>query len=89
MKDRYLEVTFRKGKPLAACLYLARDPGMRSYRTESIGSGILVDCGPHDEPIGLEITAPEQATLFDINQTLSRLNLPPISPVEAFPLCAS
>ena len=34
MRDRYLEITFRKGKPLAAYLYLSRASGVQSLRTE-------------------------------------------------------
>jgi hypothetical protein len=32
MKERYLEITFRKGKPLAAYLYLPRRVGVKSAR---------------------------------------------------------
>lgn len=39
MKDRYLEVTFRKGKPLAAYLYLPRATGVKSARTEEAAPG--------------------------------------------------
>ena len=59
MKTRYLEVTFRKGKPLAAYLYLPREPGAKSARTELMGSGLLVDYQADGRPIGLEITAPD------------------------------
>lgn len=34
MKTRYLEVTYRLGKPLAAYLYLPRQPGDKSVRTQ-------------------------------------------------------
>ena len=35
MRDRYLEIAFHKGKPLAAYLYLSRASGVKSLRTES------------------------------------------------------
>jgi hypothetical protein len=34
MKERYLEVTFRKGKPFAAYFYLPRNPGEKSVGTK-------------------------------------------------------
>jgi transcriptional regulator with XRE-family HTH domain len=59
MKDRYLEVTFRKGRPLAAYLYLPREVRVKSARTVEGAPGILVDYSAAGIPIGLEITAPE------------------------------
>lgn len=89
MKARYLEVTFRKGKPLAAYLYLPREPGTRSARTENVGSGLLVDYQADGRPIGLEITAPGKVTLDQINAVLERLNLPLLDPRELTPLKAA
>jgi hypothetical protein len=37
MKDAYLEVTYRKGRPLAAYLYLPREPGVKIARSEKAG----------------------------------------------------
>ena len=65
--DPYLEITYRKGKPLAAYLYLSAASGVKSVRTESRDTGLLVDFGPDDQPIGLESTAPEQMTAAQIN----------------------
>ena len=59
MKDRYLEVTFRAGKVVAAYLYLPRRPGEKSWRTEKCGAGLLIDYGKDGRPIGIEITAPD------------------------------
>lgn len=89
MKTRYLEVTFRKGKPLAAYLYLPREPGTKSVRTEDFGSGLLVDYQADGRPIGLEITAPGKVTLDQINAVLERLNLPLLDPQEWTPLKAA
>ena len=89
MKERYLEVAFRKGRPLAAYLYLSRKIGARSLRTESVGPGLLVDYSTEGQPIGLEITAPEQVTADQINAVLENLHLPPIKPGELAPLQAA
>jgi len=43
VSHRYLEITYRSGKPLAAYLYLPRQPGDQSVRVEPHGHGYLVD----------------------------------------------
>jgi hypothetical protein len=89
MRDRYLEITFRKGKPLAAYLYLSRAAGVKSLRTEPRGAGLLVDFGPEDQPIGLEMTAPGQTTAHQINEVLHSLDLSPMAEDELSPLEAA
>ena len=89
MKSHYLEVTFRKGKALAAYLYLPRETGARSARTQNVAPGILVDFGPDGRPIGLELTAPAQVTADQINAVLAGLGLDPIAPEELEPLAAA
>lgn len=89
MKERYLEVTFRKGQPLAAYLYLPRQPGVRSARTEQATRGILVDYSDTGDPIGLEIAAPTEVTAEEINAVLERLGLAPVEPPELAPIRAA
>jgi hypothetical protein len=89
MRERYLEVTFRKGRALAAYLYLPRDVGVKSARTSQAGSGILVDYSDAGTPIGLEITAPEIVTLQAINTVLESVGQPPLSAEELAPLRAA
>lgn len=86
MRQRYLEITFRKGKPLAAYLYLSSTSGAKSLRTEPRDAGLLVDFGPEDRPIGLEITAPEQTTVAQINEILRSLGLSPMAEEDLSPL---
>lgn len=88
-KDRYLEVTFRQGKPLAAYFYLPRSPGEKSERTEKAGAGILIDYSRSGRPIGIEITAPENISLQAINKILAELNLSPAEQEDLAPLLAS
>ena len=88
MKDRYLEVTFRKGKLLAAYLYLPRPSGARSVRTEPRGDGLLVDYGADGRPIGIEITAP--ATKLEmINAVLAELGVDSADAEELAPIEAA
>jgi uncharacterized protein YuzE len=86
MKDRYLEVTFRKGRVLAAYLYLPREAGVRSARTEEVAPGLLADYDAAGTVIGLEITAPHHVTVEQINAALDRLGAPQVSPEEIAPL---
>ena len=82
MKDRYLEITFRNGKPVAAYLYLPREPGVKSSRTVKAGNGLLIDYGKGDTPIGIEITAPYQVSADILNEVLTKLNVRPVEPSE-------
>ncbi|MBA2245070.1 MAG: DUF2283 domain-containing protein [Gemmatimonadetes bacterium] len=89
MKARYLEVTFRKGKMLAAYLYLPRASEVKSVRAEVVSPGLLVDYGADGQALGLEITAPGKVTLEEINAVLERLGQPGISADELAPLAAA
>lgn len=89
MKDRYLEVTFRKGKTVAAYLYLPRRSGAKSVRTRSMAPGVRADFDRAGKAIGLEITAPSQVTVEQVNDVLSRLGAEPIAPEEWAPLRAA
>ena len=86
MREHYLEITFRKGKPLAAYLYLSSASDVKSLRTEPRGAGLVVDFGPEDQPIGLEITAPGQMTPARINEVLRSLDLSPMTEEDLSPL---
>jgi uncharacterized protein YuzE len=89
MRGRYLEVTFRKGKALAAYLYLPRASGVKSVRTAEIALGVLADYGPGGEVIGLEITAPGKGTAETIDRVLAELGQPPLEAEELAPLASA
>lgn len=86
MKVTYLEVTFRRGRPVAAYLYLPRQQGDKSRRTLKLDPGIVVDFNDRDAPIGIEITAPGAMTVERLGKVLADLNLPPLDPAEWAPL---
>ena len=69
MKESYLEVTFRHGRPLAAYLYLPREAGEKPVRTRKVSPGIVVDFGSSDRAIGIELTAPGMVTLAALNES--------------------
>lgn len=89
MKQRYLEVTFRKGKPLAAYLYLQRKPGDTSARTEKHEGGLIVDFASDGRAIGVEITSPSLVNLSALNTVMSSLNEAPLTLEEVRPLAAA
>lgn len=89
MREPYLEVTFRHGRPIAAYYYLPRWPGQRSYKTRRAESGMLIDFGRSGTPIGIEITAPSKVTLTALNRILKRLGFPRVNRADLAPLLAA
>lgn len=88
MKHSYLEVTFRKGRPMAAYYYLPRRDGDRSVRTDRV-SGLVVDFAGDGRPIGIEITTPSRLVLGELNQLLADLGQAPVAPEDLAPLAAA
>ncbi len=86
MTGRYLEVTFRKGKPFAAYLYLPRREGEKSVRTQEAGNGLLVDYAADGSPMGLEILNPGRVSFQDINKVLREIGLEPVAKEELAPV---
>jgi uncharacterized protein YuzE len=86
MRDTYLEVTFRKGKIIAAYLYLPRTIGEKVNYTEKISSGVLIDYGDNGRPIGVEITTPQNINMEKINEIFGSLNIETMSEKELAPL---
>ena len=89
MKHRYLEVTYRKGKPVAAYLYLPREVGATSAKTEDAGHGLRVDYDQNGNPIGVELTAPSLVTAERLNELMQRLGQAPMQSQEWAPLQAA
>lgn len=89
MKEPYLEVTCRHGRPLAAYLYLPREAGERSARSAKAALGRVVDFNRGGRPIGIELTAPGQVTLAALNDVLRDLGLPSLTAADVEPLRAA
>lgn len=89
MMENYLEVTYRHGKPLAAYLYLPRQPEDRSFRTVQMAPGFVIDFHRDGRPIGIEITAPTKLSLAALNRALRSLGLPPAKKADLAPLLAA
>jgi hypothetical protein len=86
MSQPYLEVTYRKGRPLAAYLYLPRRTGDTVVRSEPIDDVLVVDRAADDRPIGIEILDPKAVTLERLNQLLRSLHQSEIEDRELAPL---
>jgi len=89
MRHRYLEVTFRNGRLLAAYLYLPRNPGDASVRTVRQADGLLIDFAADGRAIGIEITAPSKISLETLNRALAAVNQAPATADELGPLAAA
>ncbi len=89
MKGTYLEITYRRGKALAAYLYLGRRPGDVAARTERVGEGMLFDLSADGRLIGIEIVAPRKVSLEALNRALESVGLGPVSSEDLAPLAMS
>ncbi len=89
MKEPYLEVTYRKGRALAAYFYLQRSARQKSVRTRQVRGGLIVDFAANGKPIGIEITAPEQLTLSALNRLLRELGCAQVRRADLAPLRAA
>jgi hypothetical protein len=89
MKHPFLEVTYRKGKPLAAYLYLARQPGDTSFRTCQFEPGLVIDYAADGRAIGVEITSPSRVSVESVNRALAAANQQPVTATDLIPLVAA
>jgi hypothetical protein len=89
MKQSYLEVTFRKGRALAAYLYLPRLSNDKSARSVVAAPGLVVDYTSRGKAIGVEITSPATVSLAAINRVLRDLGALPLKRVDLQPLRAA
>ena len=86
MQERYLEITYRRGKPMAAYLYLPRHENDKSQRVVQEGHGLMVDLTQDNRPIGIEILSPQHVSLATINGILAKYAVPPVDMQEISPL---
>lgn len=89
MKGRYLEVTYRKGKPVSAYLYLPGSWGEKSVKTVEAAPGLLIDYTARGVPIGIELSEPTKVTVDQVNRLLRNLGLATLDSNELDPLRAA
>lgn len=83
MSTRNIEISFRKGKPIAAYLYL-RDPKVRtkSASTSEPEPGIIVDYSNEGAPLGIEIVMPLSISSGRVDEVLKSLGEPALEKAE-------
>lgn len=89
MKTVSLQITYRKGKPFAAYIYLSHQRGQKSVRTEAITEDLLIDYAQDGTPLGIEIVSPGIVSIDEIQGVFDRLGLGRPEPVELEPLNAA
>lgn len=89
MKQAYLEVTFRKGRPFAAYLHLPHAAGARVERTVEVRRGVLVDFDGAGRAIGVELPAPAHVEPEDVLAALVEVEAEPVDLRELAPLRAA
>jgi hypothetical protein len=89
MKEPYLEVTFRHGRPIAAYYYLPREANQKSAWTRRVEPGLVIDFTTEGQAIGVEITAPAKVSRAALNAVLQQLGHPPASEADLAPVLAA
>jgi len=84
-----LQITYRKGRPFAAYIYLAHPPGTKSARSEQVGPELVIDYAADGSPLGIEVVSPGFVTPEEINQVFKRLGLEPPPASDLAPLRAA
>ncbi len=83
-----LEITFRKGRPLAAYVHLG-SKSRKSSRTRELSPTILGDFARNGDLLGLEILAFDRVTLSRINKVLVSCGAEPLAKRELATLRAA
>ncbi len=89
MKTVSLQITYRKGKPFAAYIYLSHRREQKRVRTEAITEDLLIDYAQDGTPLGIEIVSPEIVSIDEIQSVFDRLGLSRPEPVELKPIKAA
>jgi hypothetical protein len=86
MREYSLEVSYRRGRVIAAYLDVLRRKGQKSYRTIQAEPGLVIDLNRRGRPTGVEILYPSKLTLRRLNCVLRELGLPTVKRADIAPL---
>ncbi len=89
MKQIYLEVTYREGRPYVAYLYLPSKPNEKRHKCRRVEPGMILDVNKEGKLIGIELTAPSMVTLDAVNNILKEYGLEPLKESDLAPLLAA
>jgi uncharacterized protein YuzE len=84
-----LKVTYRRGRPIAAYVYLPRQVGDHVATTERLDAAVLVDRTTDGRAIGIEIVDPSQCGPDRVMGILQSLGQPEVDRDEFQPLAAA
>ena len=70
-----IQITYQKGRPSAAYIYLQRRQGVKTARSEEVAPEIVVDFDEDDHAIGVEIISPENTGVEEILSVFDKLGL--------------
>ncbi len=87
--QRYLEVTFRRGRAMAAYLYLPRRAGDTVESSRELGDALVVDYSLDGRVIGLDIVDPAALGPEEIVRALRSLGVTDVTSEEFRPLAAA
>ena len=86
MKPPSVEITYRRGRPVAAYISWASSATAKCHATKEAAPGMIVDFARNGRPIGLELAVPRAATLAGVNRVLRSVGAPPLRPSDFSPL---
>jgi uncharacterized protein YuzE len=84
-----VQVTYRKGQPFAAYIYLQRSPGRRCAMTRKVSSEVLIDYAEDGTPLGIEVVSPGHVSLEEIHAAFDLIGLARPDREELGPLQAA
>jgi len=88
MKSPQLQITYRKGRFLAAYLSLLRRAGDKSVRT-LVREPFVVDFAADGRALGVEIFDRPKALLNKLNAVLDEIGVKPLTKVDVAPIFAA
>jgi uncharacterized protein YuzE len=89
MAERFLEITYRKGRAFAAYLYLPRRSDDRSARTERFTESLVIDYAADGRAIGIEIVNPQVVTREELDRALMHVHQSSLHEEDFAPLKAA
>lgn len=89
MKQIYLEVTYREGRPYVAYLYLPGKPNEKRHKCRRVEPGMILDVDKQGNLMGIELTAPTMVNLDAINNILEEYGLESLKESDLAPILAA
>lgn len=81
-----IEVTYRRGRAVAAYVSFERGTPVKCHSTREAAPGFVVDYARNGQAIGLELVSPQSSTLAAVNRVLRAVGLPALRRSDFAPL---